>query len=127
MNVISAFLRSSLLVFSSMIFLNGCSSSSSPGENNTPAETPEEKIIPSLYVVQIEQMKFFPEDISVHKGDTIMWVNNDMVAHDITEEKNKTWSSSLLQPGKSWKLIVDSSADYYCSIHQVMKGSFEVQ
>lgn len=125
MNVISVFLRSSLLVFSCMILFNGCSSS--PEKNNIPPEAPAEKIAPSLYVVQIEQMKFFPEDIKVHKGDTIMWINNDMVAHDITEEKNKIWSSSLLQPGKSWKLIADSSADYYCSIHQVMKGSFQVQ
>ena len=88
---------------------------------------PEEKITPSLYVVQIEQMKFFPDDITVHKGDTIMWINNDMVAHDVTEIKRNAWTSSLLAPGKSWKLIVDSSADYYCSIHKVMTGSFEIQ
>jgi plastocyanin len=122
----SVFLRSSLLVLSSLIFFNGCSSSSSK-ETNAPSEMPEEKITPSLYVVQIEQMKFFPDDITVHKGDTIMWINNDMVAHDVTEIKDSAWSSSLLQPGKSWRLIVDSSADYYCSIHKVMKGSFEIQ
>jgi len=127
MNLISVFPRSSLLVFASMIFFSGCSSSSSSEETNTPAEVPEEKSPPVLYIVQIEQMKFFPENISVHRGDTIMWMNNDMVAHDITEEKSKAWSSSLLQPGKYWKLIADSSADYYCSIHQVMKGSFKVQ
>lgn len=114
------------MVFAGMIFFNGCSSSSSE-EKNTSAETTEEKSPPALYIVQIEQMKFFPENISVHKGDTIMWINSDMVAHDITEEKSKAWSSSLLQPGKSWKLIADSSTDYYCSIHQVMKGSFTVQ
>ena len=48
-----------------------------------------------------------------------MWVNNDMIAHNITEEKNKSWSSSLLQPGKSWKLVVDENANlllfyYHC-------------
>jgi plastocyanin len=108
-----------------VIFLNGCSSSSN--ENNVTEKTPEEKPAPSLYVVQIEQMKFLPADISVNVGDTIMWVNNDMVAHDITEEKTKAWTSSLLQPGKSWKLVVTTGADYYCSIHQVMKGSFEIK
>lgn len=125
MSTLTIFLRSSFVVVSSVILLNGCSSSSN--ENNIPAETPEEKSAPSLYVVQIEQMKFLPANITVHTGDTIMWVNNDMVAHDVTEEKNKSWSSSLLQPGKSWKLVPKSSADYYCSIHQVMKGSFEVK
>ena len=125
MNVTSVFLRSSLIV-GSIISFNGCSSSSSPGENKTP-ETPEEKAAPSLYVVQIEQMKFLPADINVNKGDTVMWVNNDMVAHDVTEEKNKSWSSSLLQPGKSWILVVEESADYHCSIHVVMKGSIAVK
>jgi len=127
MNGIIVFSRSSLLVFAGMIFFSSCSSSSSSEDNNTVTETPEEKSAPLLYTVQIEQMKFWPENISLHKGDTIMWVNNDMVAHDITEEKSKAWSSSLLQPGKSWKLVADSSSDYYCSIHQVMKGSFTVQ
>ncbi len=125
MSAVTVFLRSSLIALSGMIFLNGCSSSSD--ENNIPAEAPEAKPAPSLYIIQIEQMKFLPANITVHAGDTIMWVNNDMVAHDITEEKNKLWSSSLLQPGKSWKLIPKSSADYYCSIHAVMKGSFEVK
>ena len=113
------------MILISVFFLNGCSSP--PEEDKTPAQIPEEKAAPSLYIVQIEQMKFFPPDISVNAGDTIMWVNNDMVAHDITEEKNKSWSSSLLQPGKSWKLVVKEGADYYCSIHVVMKGSFRIK
>ena len=109
----------------SVIFLIGCSSPSE--ENISTGETPEDKPAPALYVVQVEQMKFLPSDISVHKGDTVMWVNNDMVAHDITEEKSKSWSSSLLQPGKSWKLVVKESADYYCSIHAVMKGRIAIK
>ena len=125
MSIVAVFLRSSLIALSGMIFLNGCSSS--PNENNMPAEAPETKSPPSLYIIQIQQMKFLPANITVHAGDTIMWINNDMVAHDVTEEKNKSWSSSLLQPGKSWKLVPKSSADYYCSIHAVMKGSFEVK
>ncbi len=113
------------MILVSLFFLNGCSSP--PEEYNTTSQIPEEKPAPSLYIVQIEQMKFFPSSISVNAGDTIMWVNNDMVAHDVTEEKNKSWSSSLLQPGKSWKLVVKESADYYCSIHVVMKGSFGIK
>lgn len=125
MNVTNIFLTRCILILGSLIFLNGCSSLSE--KNNSAPETTEEKVIPSLYVVQIEQMKFMPADISVNVGDTIMWVNSDMVAHDVTEEKNNTWTSSLLQPGKSWKLIAKTGADYYCSIHKVMKGSFEIK
>ena len=125
MNAVAIVVRSSLVILVSVLFLNGCSSP--PEKDNTPPQIPEEKPAPSLYIVQIEQMKFFPPDISVNAGDTIMWINNDMVAHDITEEKNKSWSSSLLKPGKSWKLVVKEGADYYCSIHVVMKGSFGIK
>lgn len=125
MSVINVFLRSSLIILTCVFFLNGCSTPSE--ENNTPAQAPAEKTAPSLYIVQIEQMKFLPADITIHAGDTVMWINNDMVAHDITEEKSKSWSSSLLQPGKSWKLVPKESADYYCSIHAVMKGSFAIK
>ncbi len=116
------------MILCSVILLNGCSSPSGETEDKTSTqEVPEEKPAPSLYVVQIEQMKFLPADITVHAGDTIMWINNDMVAHDVTEEKSKAWSSSLLQPGKSWKFVPKESADYYCSIHVVMKGSITVK
>ena len=95
-----------------LLLLNGCSS------------TPEK---PKVYTVEIKDMKFVPQDITVKKGDTIVWVNNDMVAHDITEETSKAWSSGPLPAGKSWKLAITDGANYYCSIHAVMKGKIELE
>lgn len=95
---------------------------SSPGGENKGKEVAGDKNNPSLYTVKIEQMKFSPEVLEVHKGDTIMWDNRDMVAHNVTEKKQGGWSSSALQPGNTWKLVVKEDADYFCSIHPVMKG-----
>ncbi len=78
------------------------------------------------YTVEIAQMKFAPENITVNKGDTILFVNHDMVVHDVTEQPKSVWSSGAMQPGASWKMEVVSSADYYCSIHVVMKGKITV-
>ena len=50
------------------------------------------------------------------------WTIKDMVTHDVTQVPNH-WTSSNLPPGKSWKMAVGESADYYCSIHVVMVGS----
>jgi plastocyanin len=80
----------------------------------------------AVYTVEIRDMKFVPERIIVNKGDTIKWINNDMVAHDITEQPGKSWSSGSLASGGTWKLVVSKSADYYCSIHTVMTGKIEV-
>jgi plastocyanin len=81
---------------------------------------------PNSYVIEIKQMQFQPALLKVHAGDTIVWVNHDFVTHNVTEEKNKEWSSSPLPADASWSMIVKKSADYYCSIHQVMKGKLVI-
>ena len=86
-----------------------------------------EKIIPRAHTVEIKQMKFQPAELIVQKGDTVVWINNDIVAHDVTEEPGKAWTSSVMPVGESWRLVVTQSADYYCSIHVVMKGKLIVQ
>lgn len=82
---------------------------------------------PGVYIVSISKMKFNPEEIKVHKGDTVIWENEDLVPHCVTELNNKAWTSSIIPPGGSWKMAVKQSADYFCAIHQVMKGKIEVE
>lgn len=77
---------------------------------------------PKTYTVEIKDMKFVPESITVNKGDTIIWINRDIVPHDVTEETAKAWTSSIIPTDGSWKMAVREAADYYCSIHVVMKG-----
>lgn len=95
----------------------------SRGEKHTP--NPYANDIPAgpaTHIVEIKQMKFIPAEIKVRAGDKVMWVNHDIVTHDVTEEAYKAWSSSVISPGSSWSMIATRSADYYCSIHVVMKG-----
>jgi plastocyanin len=78
------------------------------------------------HVVEIKSMKFQPAELVLDRGDTVTWINNDFVDHDITEEKSKAWSSSLLHPGKQWSTVIDANTDYFCSKHIVMKGKLKV-
>ena len=89
--------------------------------------TNPDKIAHKTYTVEIKQMKFDPAALIVQKGDTVVWINRDIVAHDVTEELTKAWTSSVMPTGQSWSLVVTKSADYYCSIHVVMKGKVVVQ
>ena len=82
---------------------------------------------PVKHIVEIKAMKFQPAELSLKKGDTVMWVNRDIVAHDVTEELSKAWTSSAMASGGSWSLVVDKSAEYFCSIHVVMKGRLLVK
>ena len=114
-----------LVLTASMILFS--SSCTSPGKNETPPanDTPETEA--KVHIVEIKQMKFEPAEIRVRKGDKVQWVNKDITNHDVTEESNKEWASSPLTTGQSWTLVVTESANYYCNLHQVMKGKIIVE
>lgn len=114
-----------------IILLFSCNSS--PKNSTTPASNeddvpiaPEEPKQAKTHIVEIKQMRFEPQDVKVQKGDRVVWVNKDITSHDVTEESKKVWTSSPLATGQSWSLVVTQAADYYCSLHQVMKGKITV-
>jgi len=123
--------------------LNGCSNQSETPINAENYGNPEEQQAPpasqndvkeiplkntsTFHTVVIRQMKFEPAELKLHKGDTVLWINKDITDHDVTEENDKQWSSSRLPINQSWSKVVNQSANYYCSIHVVMKGKLIVE
>jgi len=101
--------RNGIYVLFAAFLWSSCSSS--PG---TPT--------PRMRTVLIKGMQFQPAELTVNVGDTVQWINRDFVDHDVTEESSKAWSSSLMPAGKSWSMVVTGNSNYYCGIHQVMKG-----
>lgn len=69
--------------------------------------------------VNIQRMQFIPAVLKTNIGDSVVWINNDIVSHDV---KSKIFYSDTLNVGKSWKWVVKDSADYQCSIHPTMTG-----
>jgi len=97
-----------------LLYLVGCS----PAPTKSKAQT---------YTVEIKQMQFQPAVLQLHSGDTVWFINRDMVEHTATEATSKRWSSPKLKSDSSWKVAIGHSADYYCTIHPVMKGKIVVQ
>lgn len=114
MNSLWTISRNSMYLLFSMFLLNSCSSTS-------------EKTEPKVHIVEIKDMRFQPAEITVQKGDTVVWKNKDFVAHDVAEEATQVWSSSVIPNDGSWSMVVTESADYFCTIHQVMKGKIVVK
>lgn len=116
------------LLFSLLLF-NGCSSSfsekGSPGAGSTIEK--QELSVAATYSVEIKQMQFIPAELKVKKGDKITFINHDIVVHDITDGSKKAWSSSPLATNQRWVLTAVESANYYCSIHPMMKGKIIVE
>jgi plastocyanin len=88
---------------------------------------PEEKILPASHTVEIKAMQFQPAELFVRKGDTVTFLNRDIVVHDVTEQTSKAWASSPLSTGQSFRMVINNSEDYYCTIHPVMKGKISVR
>jgi len=80
-----------------------------------------------VHIVEMKQMQFQPAELTVEKGDTVTFVNHDMVAHNITEASKAAWSSSQLPSGKSWSVVVKQDWNYICTIHPTMKGKIQVK
>ncbi len=87
----------------------------------------QQKKEPKIHVVEIKQMMFQPSEVKVQKGDQVLWINKDITDHDVTEQTTKAWASSPLSKGESWSLTVTKTTDYYCNLHQVMKGKIIVE
>jgi plastocyanin len=75
--------------------------------------------------VIVDKMMFSPADIKAKAGDTIEWVNNDILAHTATV---KGGFDVMLPPKKSASLVVEKAGtfDYYCRFHPNMKGRIAV-
>lgn len=95
--------------------------------NSAEVATGKEAQVQTALAVSIVQMKFQPETLRVHQGDTVVFTNKDLVDHDATALPDSAWASPALKTGESWSLVADKSTDYFCSLHVVMRGRLEVE
>ena len=79
------------------------------------------------HTVDIREMKFIPAELVVNKGDRIVFVNHDLVNHNVRGASGGNWSSSVLVPNATWTYKATESADYYCSFHPLMKGKIVIR
>jgi plastocyanin len=76
--------------------------------------------------VVIDKLVFVPIEVSVKVGDTIEWVNKDVLAHTATAT-NKDWDV-MIAPKQTAKLVLKKAGavDYFCKFHPNMKGRVTV-
>jgi plastocyanin len=65
---------------------------------------------------------------TVRVGDTVEWINKDIVDHNVTEKKNAIWNVSIA-PGKSAKVVMKKPGSYvyYCRFHPNMVAWLDVK
>ena len=77
--------------------------------------------------VAMRDIKFKPHRITISKGDTVQWENEDEAKHDAIGEDG-TFDTPIISKGEtsSHTFSKAGSYPYFCSIHQGMDGKITV-
>ncbi|HEX7328799.1 MAG TPA: cupredoxin family copper-binding protein, partial [Casimicrobiaceae bacterium] len=80
-----------------------------------------------VHTVVIDGFAFKPAVLTVDRGDTIVWKNNDPVPHTATAKG--VFDSGSIPAGGSWKYVATKRGrfDYICTFHTIMKGTLVVR
>ncbi len=80
-----------------------------------------------------------PDDLHVHVGDTVTWVNSDTLPHTVTSisydgeiiglDVPNGFDSGMMSGGDEWSHTFDVVGEYYyyCQLHPWMEGTVNVQ
>ncbi len=81
-----------------------------------------------VHTVTIRDMKYLPATLIVNVGDTVVWKNEDMVPHTVTD-RGKSFDSGSIVNGASWSDVVNKKGtySYYCTFHPNMNGKLIVR
>ena len=84
---------------------------------------------PATHTVTIDATSFTPASLSIRAGDTVVWVNKDILPHTATESAKKGFDSGMLATGASWKRTFTAKGEvtYVCVYHPTMKGRVQVK
>ena len=82
---------------------------------------------PKTHTVRIARFVFAPKRLDVRPGDTIRWVNSDIVPHTATA-LDGTWDTGEIKRGGSGEITVTAktSSAYFCRFHPMMKAFLRV-
>lgn len=76
------------------------------------------------HVIEISGLKFVPDNVDAQPGDTITWVNLDIVPHTATS-KDGSWDTGTLAKNESKSLVVAEgmASAYLCRFHPNMTAT----
>lgn len=88
----------------------------------------DDELRPKTHTVSMESMRFHPDELTVAVGETVVWVNDDLVPHTATSAAGR-FDSKEIEAGKSWKHKFTRKGDfhYVCTLHRKMKGVLHVR
>lgn len=111
----------SLMTF---LLIFGCSKDS----NDEPEPQPAPGTGGRTAEVVIQNMAFGPASLTVARGTTVTWTNNENMTHTVTADNNSFSSPNINYLGTYSRTFNDAGTfPYHCTPHPQMKGTIVVQ
>jgi plastocyanin len=121
-------------VAAAMVHKSSSNTSPSPTSNSQPKSSnnsASSNSQPATGTIDIKNMAFTPSQITVAKGGTVTWTNNDSVTHTVVDDLSNVGgpNSGDIAPGASYSFTFTKtgSYQYHCSIHPSMRGTIVVK
>jgi plastocyanin len=78
--------------------------------------------------IAMKNTTFAPADVTIKVGQTVAWVNDDSIQHDVVANDG-SFHSQLLSTNQvfTFAFTKAGSFPYYCAIHPQMTGTFTVR
>lgn len=84
---------------------------------------------PQRHVVDIRGMTFEPQVLEIRLGDTVVWINRDIVPHTATATRTAGWNTGPLLQGESGRHVPRNKGEdpYFCELHPTMSGNLIIR
>lgn len=107
------------------VVLAGCGSGGDGADQTSSGSSPAQ----GGQAVTIVNYTYKPAAITVAKGTTVSFSNEDSTAHTATSNDSGVFDTDAIQPGKSGAITLAKAGTftYYCVFHPFMKGTIVVE
>ena len=104
------------------VFVVACNS-----EEGTSSDSTEPLAVAST--VHITDGQFDSRTVEIEVGGTVMWINDDVTAHQLESVVPGAIHSGRIRPGGTYTRTFSAPGEYqyYCAIHNTMKGTIIVR
>ncbi len=79
--------------------------------------------MPETHIVEMQGLVFVPATIEAKVGDTVLWINTDVMPHTATAVDG-AWDSGMMNAGDEWSLLVEETGEmnFICTFHPSREG-----
>jgi len=83
---------------------------------------------PQSYDIEIKSFSFTPSTLTIKKGDSVTWKNEDSAPHTIDSDSGTELNSLTLSNGQTYSHTFNTVGTfaYHCNVHPSMKATITV-